>query len=367
MIIFSHLFNDFSGSSRVLCDFVNASNKPNIFLITSTQMDGFLNYTNDIKKINNSFTGLKKYKVLSIINYLFSQVKTFFIILKLTKDIKDKTEIIIVNNTVYNLGSSLAGKILGIRVVMIVHELSINKYFKFLVWNFYQKAIDDIVYVSNFLKNNLKVYGPNLHILHNGLRKDFEVQKQISTDFKFKNKNILFVGSLKAYKGIYELIEIAKSLPDFNFVAAVNCSKNQYENFIENNISLKNLKFIHRPNHQKLIDLYKDAFLLMNLSKRDAWIETFGLTILEGMFFGCPIVAPKVGGHTDYMNNSHGLLEDSENTSAIASFINNLSQNYEKYKDYSLNCQITADKFSPDNFQKNSKELLDKFYSSHII
>lgn len=366
MVIFSHLFNDFSGSSRVLCDFINASNKTNIVLITSTKCDGFLSRIKDIKGINNTFTGLKKYKIFSVINYFFSQARTFLIIFNLTKDFKDKTEIIIVNNTVYNLGSTLAGKILGIKIVMIMHELSINKYFKFFTWKFYQKSVNDVVYVSNFLKDNLAIQGPNLHVLHNGLRTDFRLQKKINTDSKFKNKNILFVASLKAYKGIYEFIEIAIKSPNFNFIAAVNCSKNQYKDFVKNNIFPKNLEFVHRPNCQQLIDLYGDAFLVMNLSKREAWIETFGLTILEGMFFGCPIIAPKVGGHTDYMNNSHGLLEDSENTNSIVSFINNLSQNYERYKDYSDNCQNTANKFSPENFQKHSKELFDKLHSKHV-
>lgn len=116
--------------------------------------------------------------------------------------------------------------------------------------------------------------------------------------------NILFVGRLLPEKGIKELLEFAKILPDCNFTVI---GKGKLENLINEQVQrFSNLKFLgFIANRQQLAEEYKKADILLQPSIRsNDWEELFGMAIIEGMACGAvAITSDHIGPKTIFENS----------------------------------------------------------------
>ena len=76
--------------------------------------------------------------------------------------------------------------------------------------------------------------------------------------------------------------------------------------------------------------------MLLNLSHPEEWIETFGLVILEAMYYGIPAIVPNVGGPTELVEDGiNGYLVDPHNLDDVISKICHLMQNENLYNSFS--------------------------------
>jgi len=71
-------------------------------------------------------------------------------------------------------------------------------------------------------------------------------------------------------------------------------------------------------------------------------IENFGVTILEGMFCGKPIVSTRYCGPDDTVNDQVGVLVPVKDSTALAAGIEYIIENYESYdpikiREYAVN------------------------------
>lgn len=83
---------------------------------------------------------------------------------------------------------------------------------------------------------------------------------------------IFFAGSLKDYKGIYNLLKIAKKLPLINFSVALNCTEKEFNIFTKQHSEYKNITFNHRP--ENIEQLYRESCIILNLSIPELCVET---------------------------------------------------------------------------------------------
>lgn len=113
---------------------------------------------------------------------------------------------------------------------------------------------------------------------------------------KLKNKKIvLCVGSIQKRKGIFDFIEIAKKLPQYNFVWVGRIPKmiylneiNQIKKIIQNKPT--NVFFTGELYNQDLINAYSSANLFWFPTKS----ETFGLVNIEAAANGINILIPNL-------------------------------------------------------------------------
>jgi L-malate glycosyltransferase len=355
--IVTHLYNDFSGSPRVLSDFCKSQEiLKNKTILIHSNTEGFLD---ELPLEHWVFSyEFSNGKFLKIINFISGQVRLFFKTLKAihrmnSRDLKP----VIICNTVMSIGAIFAAGFRGCMTVLIVHEVSSHKIIyrliKLLVPLFFIK----VVVVSSFVGKRIKISRDYI-VLPNCLRSDFEVKAIYPELDRFNNKNILFVGSLKTYKGVFELLKISSLCKDFNFIAAINSSHDELHKFLEKNYVPDNLSMMARPDN--LNELYQKSFLTMNLSRTDQWIETFGLTILEAMSTGCPCIVPPEGGHLDYFTEDCGLIIDSKMVSAISQEIKLLGADFKRWNKYSIKSLEKAKDFSFANYSKKVDNLLQK-------
>ncbi|GHA38905.1 glycosyltransferase family 4 protein [Photobacterium aphoticum] len=354
---FIHLYNDFSGSPRVLRDAIDATNSSlnvNKKVLYTSNNNGFLSNIANLDEVEFFYRRAKS-RWIQIIYYLLSQVCLFFVVsrelLCCRKNGDDINNVVIVN-TLLPFGGAIASKIFADRVIYYIHEShvapSILK--KFLRW-IVELTSDDVIFVSNYLLNNEKYKNPNMDVIYNGLRSDFSIPSNIDFKSKFDSKIIVFSGSLKKYKGIDYLLELTSMLPDFNFVLILNCTIDEFDDYFEGVTLNNNITIEIRPDN--IEEIYCKGFAIINLSIPRMWTETFGLSILEGMNYGCVPIAPNVGGPIEIVDNKCGLLSDPSELSSISNFLKLLSSDFNLWYTYSNSSMIKSKMFSSKCYQSN--------------
>lgn len=348
-----HLLDDYSGSPRVLTDALNCLSGSDIeCVVLTSQHDGFLSDSDFTKKIIPYGRFDKKWVLL--VAYLLSQfICCLVLICLLLIDKLRQRKIVLLVNTMLPFGAFIAAKLMGVHCIAYVHETYISPpTFKKFLRFFIEYCASEVIFVSKYLAEAEEFELPKSTILYNGLRKDLKFSSRFSKKTRFERRSILFCGSLKNYKGLDKFILLAQSMPDFNFVAAINCFVEDL-NFMCGEIP-KNLQLLPRP--KNLSDLYQVSFLVINLSDPELCVETFGLSILEGMAAGAPVIAPPVGGPVELVGNA-GLLVHPSNIAEISAFIGCLAEDFELWCDYSRKALLRAEMFSAEKFEENLLRL----------
>jgi glycosyltransferase involved in cell wall biosynthesis len=146
-------------------------------------------------------------------------------------------------------------------------------------------------------------------------------------DLQIKKENLVItVGLIDSertffLKGIDTFIKVAEKLPEFKFLI-IGVSKNLPEELLNNRP--QNLELIERVNHNELEVYYKKAKIYCQFSRS----ESFGVSIVEAMSFGCIPVVTNAGGMPEIVGN-YGFItkrEASEISDTIKKAIKNESQ-----------------------------------------
>lgn len=160
-------------------------------------------------------------------------------------------------------------------------------------------------------------------------------------DIKQKKNVILFVGRFIEIKGIQEIINVAKQLPQYEFWFAG-------QGPLENLINLPNTKNLGFKTTEKLIKLYNQATICIFPSYR----ESFGLVGLEAMACGKAVIATPLG-FSEYMENGKdGIIIPTKDEKALKDAIVDLMTHEKKRKIIEKNARKKALQYSWDNVAK---------------
>ena len=125
-----------------------------------------------------------------------------------------------------------------------------------------------------------------------------EIASKYEYKFLYDEKFIVtMICSLKEYKGVLEFITIASNLVSQNHISfklILNAEQTEINNYFENKNIPSNIEIFSKQ--KDLEPFYSKSSLVLNLSRVDICIETFGLTIIEAMAYGIPVIVPPVGG-----------------------------------------------------------------------
>ena len=208
-------------------------------------------------------------------------------------------------------------------------------------------------------KNIIKWLGKSYNdkktiVLSNGAR-FFKLTNR--KNFKNTKIRLISVGSLRKAKGfdiaIRAISLIKHHVESYTILGEGNEKKNLIS--LANNLGIKDKIIL--PGYKKNLDTYyKNANLGLSPSR---W-EGFGLSVIEMLSSGLPLVCSNISGVNEIVNNCAAVkLVKSDNSHLLAKGILNLHRKIKKdgYKNISLTARIRAEKYSLKTMLKNYEQL----------
>lgn len=317
-ILFFQPNDNYSGSARVLANVIEHDYyNQKVYVITSSGRKGFLSEMPNVKmiyywnphwenkilsKVNSIIWRISAYIVTTIVGLLF---ETFYI------------------NTIVPSYAAKVGRLLNKKIIYHVHE-------KFIVYSKGNKMAEETfnstpshrIYVSNYLKNQYSEK-PNTtyEIRYNKLAKSFIEQITYKPIENRQRNTVIMISSLLVEKGAYSIIDLAKRMPNLNFLYVINATNEQIDKFYKGVSLPKNIQLFHRQSN--IHPFLQKADLNLNLSNPNELVETFGMTILEAMSYGIPSIAPNAGGPLEIIENGvNGFCLDVTDLQLVSDKIN---------------------------------------------
>ena len=340
-ITFVHLWNNYSGSPNVLNTVVGGLTDRGYktTVISSFNNDGFLSDVNCSKRINVKYE-FKRNIVLRLLGFLRFQLIAAYAISK-----TNKSEIIYIN-TIQPFLPALVAKLRRQKIIYHIHEAYPEKsYFQSFLFFVVNRTSSRIICVSNYVKDELdKSVMDKATVVYNSLDNSF-LSGMMAGNTEDSNQHILMISSARVYKGIFEFCELAKRLPQYDFTLACDIEKIEIQKLFSGYLSTKNLSIY--PTQKNIHPLYASSNLILNLSNPQQIIETFGLTILEGMAYGLPAIVPTIGGISELVDEGKtGYHVDVNDTIRLVSKISELLENRALYAEMSKNALLKSSSFS---------------------
>lgn len=348
-----HLLNDFSGSPKVLKQLAKGwvENDIETHIVTCGGRSGFLS---DIQNASYHHYWYK-FAQNPFLRLFFLIISQVHLIIKMWSVIH-KNDIIYVN-TVLPFGAGILGKLKGCRVIYHIHETSMKPWIlKKILFGIADITSTEVVYVSQYLSEQETMKKPG-HVLYNALETSFLSTAIINRKVTPEYKNVLMICSLKAYKGVNEYLQLAKKNPEYAFRLVVNASAIDIEGYFKGQNLPRNLTIF--PTQKDVHPHYQWADVVLNLSRPDGWIETFGLTVIEAMAYGLPVIVPPVGGIAELVEKGvNGYKADSRNVNHISHLLVDILEDKIHYEKLSTYAKQLIIKYDEDSFVMQSCEML---------
>ncbi|MCD6575633.1 MAG: glycosyltransferase [Nanoarchaeota archaeon] len=173
---------------------------------------------------------------------------------------------------------------------------------------------------------------------------------------KKSTKVILYVGRLGFEKKLKVLLDAFKMLKGEYHLLIVGKGpfEKEYKTYAKKN-QIKNVTFVGYVSDEELPSYYRACDLFVSPSDT----ETQGLTFIEAMHFGKPVIgANKYGVKEIIKNYKNGLKFEPNNPHDLKKKIEIILSNKELYKKLSKNAKAISDKYS---IEKTTSNLLKEY------
>lgn len=350
--VFFHLYNDFSGSPMVLTRVVKGFIDKGMDVELVTSKGGILDSIKEHKnfKRHSFFYRFSQHSIVTLMRFAVAQAYMFFFAFRYAFD----KNVVFYINTILPVGPAIAGKLMGKRIVYHCHE---NAWMKGRVYKELSRIMtwiaDEIICVSEYQRNTL--YSKrHANVVYNSVSDKFKEKLIFDPDKAFDRKEIIMACSTKLYKGIKEFMAVAALMPQYTFTLILNATEEEKNRFLKrHNIKpTDNVNVISRV--ENMAEYYNKSSIVMNLSNRNLFIETYGLTVSEGLCAGLPCIVPVIGGVRELIiEGRNGFHIDSSHVEEIASKIGYLLSDRDTYVRMAKAAKESSTIF-------NEKKMIDK-------
>ena len=252
--------------------------------------------------------------------------------------LKDQWKPDIIHANVYSAGviGVILARLYNVPVVITEHWGGfINHGLKFsniIKARFAMNKANAILPVSKSLEDAIKSYGisNNFCVIPNVV--DTKLFYPDTKVLHGNEKKILFVGLLSPVKGVPYLLEavakLAQKRHDFILdIIGDGPNRKEYENLTQKLKLEKIVRFHGLKTKPEVAEFMRQSSFLVQPSL----VETFGVTFIEEMACGKPVVTTNLSVLKEIINEERGVLVPTKNTEKLAEAINYMLDNYQQY------------------------------------
>ncbi len=351
-IVCFHLLNDYSGSPKVLRIVLRGLLERGIHVDIVTTRGGVLDELegSDHLTRHTYHYQFSANPALTMVRYLWVQIRTFLMAFRWLF----KKDAVFYINTLLPVGPALAGRLMGKRVVYHYHENAKVKgtFYRTLAW-LMKRLAHRIICVSEYQASMLRP-SDKITVVPNALPREFAGKVHPDAERAFERQSVLMLSSLRSYKGTDVFIRLAGAMPEYRFILVVNDEQRKIDQYIEQEKLVIAGNLTIYPRQKDVAEFYGRASLVLNLSDRSAFIETFGLTALEAMTAGLPVIGPTVGGIAEIIRDGvNGYKTDSHETDKMAQQIRRMLSDRALYTRLAMGALETSRNYSEERCVKD--------------
>ena len=299
-VLYFHHYNDFSGSTRVLANILEkevlAGNRP--VVITDNTINGCLSKIDNARIINLPILRINRRAIPGISQIVWIFEGLFFAIIYGRKF--DTFYI----NTIVPAYAAICGSLMRKHIIYHVHEKFTHLTLQDKICEYvFSKTKADRIFVSNYLKEQY----PNPHnypsrVQYNKLSVEYNNNVKRVAAENHNLDTIIMVSSLFVEKGVLVYRNLAKQMSNYRFFLIVNAPMDSVLTFLGNDVP-SNMKIY--SNQKDVQPFYAVSDLVLNLTQPNLLVESFGMTILEGMAYGLPAIVPNAGGPMELVEDGY--------------------------------------------------------------
>lgn len=206
------------------------------------------------------------------------------------------------------------------------------------------KNCDCLICVSNTLKNNIL-----RNFNHDSVVIPDMVDNQIYS-FSERNKNTspfvyVAVGNLLPIKALDKLVEAFAKVKDDSelIIIGEGPERENLQNLIKKLELNAQVKLMGQLNRLQINEIFQKSHVFVLPSQS----ETFGVSYIEAMYAGLPVIATRCGGPESFVDENNGLLVGVNNVDELAEAMRLIRQNYENYNPMQIS-EKCSEKFTPE-------------------
>lgn len=316
--IFFHQSNDYSGSTLALLNVIKKKYyDQNVIVVTEDKYNaGFLTGVDNITVKHTVYPKIFGHKIW-IISSLISRLSQFYFALFCSR----KYDCYYINTIVpYNV--AIAAKLLHKKVIWHIHEKFFIKWYNIIPYlescvreYVFNHISADKIFVSEYVKGQYDSKKGIPVVEYNVLSQDFVRGVDVVPIQLREKRSIVMLCSLTKAKGICIFLKVARSLPEYKFTLVISASQKKIDSFFKSEVP-RNVKIV--AGQKDVHPFYKNADLVLNLSDPSMCVETFGMTIIEGLSYGLPAIVPNIGGPIEIISDGfNGFCVDVTNITEI--------------------------------------------------
>ena len=264
----------------------------------------------------------------------------------------------------------ILGKLYNIPVVITEHWSGFPRHIlgkiNIIKARFVMNRAKTIISVSKDLENGIKYYKikNNFKIIPNTINTNLFFPSFNETKICDKKK-IIFVGLLTPIKGLpylfHALNQIKKNRDDFTLdIIGDGPNRKEYELLIKKLNLKKYINFHGIKTKIEIAEFMKKCDFLVQPSL----CETFGITFIEALACGKPIVGTKIPALEEKINNERGVLVPLKNTEKLAEAINYMLDHYQNYSPQKM-FNYVKDNFSYNFIGKEMNNIYQKIIKKY--
>jgi len=231
--------------------------------------------------------------------------------------------------------AKLLNEITGIPFVVTAHSSrhfkEIKSKYKFNEMRLVFKSADQVIAVSKFLRKRLGTLYKidQIKVIPNTVNSDFFTPSKKKHD---KNRFIFTcIGNMSINKGFDKLLSAFSSFSK---------TENVYLNIIGDGPERNNLEQLAKElgiekrvifygllNRTRILDVLQQSDVLVSSSN----LETFGVTLIEALACGIPVIATRSGGPEEIVNETNGILVINQDVYALTAGLKEIYKDYQRF------------------------------------